>query len=399
MKTWQNIANFVWSGSVFIFSSSAIFFALYPPPLPNTSLIFYGLTLFCLWQLFLNWQWSIGSLLSQPPEKYQKKVTLFFFLNILFLYTTGLSCFATYTLFPHPIVHKILAGALFVNGVIIAFCNLQMLFWLRKNYQNKDIKSRSNILAYETKIYEERYSLYQKTFPSPPLKEKIQKELSKDTSSQEHSIRPINYFSRKLLNMGLWFFLSAWIFVVIPLGSSPFSELHLFYQVGLVLTITFIIYWFISTTLSTNCRYTISESGMQLKGLFSGEQFLWSQVKSITLQEGEASFLFFDQKTILIPVQDLKDNISFLEKLFLTPNLPISIFFIVEPMWIQLAKKDSQAIKSFLQDYKNEKLAICWQSGEKIPEARSETTPEVSPKTPETATKTKSSTKRSPRKK
>lgn len=395
MKTWQNIADFVWYSGVFIFSSCAIFFALYPPPLPNTSLIFYGLTLFCLWQLFLNWQWSIGRLLSQPSEKYQKKALLFFFLNILFLYTTGLSCFATYTLFPHPIVHKILAGALFVNGVIISFCNLQMLFWLRKNYQNKDIKSRSNILAYETKTYEERYALYQKAFPSPPLKEEIQKELRNDNSPQEHSIRPINYFSRKLLNMGLWFFLSAWIFVIIPLDSSPFSELHLFYQVSLILTIAFIVCWFISTILKTNYQYTISENGIRQKGIFSSGQFLWSQVKSITLQEGEASFLFFDQKTILIPVQDLKDYISFLEKLFLTPKLPISLFFIVEPMWIQLAKKDSQAIKNFLQDYKNEKLAICWQSGNKISVARSK----VTPKTPETASKTKSSTKRSPRKK
>jgi len=94
-----------WLIMAVVLTLCSLYLAIYPLSLPNASLVLYGFALLCMWQILgmLQWQLAIVDMASQ--ERTIWKIVLSVVLMV-FSYTSVLSGYSTFVLFPHPTIHE-----------------------------------------------------------------------------------------------------------------------------------------------------------------------------------------------------------------------------------------------------------------------------------------------------
>lgn len=368
--TIQNISlnkYFLWLASGSIFSILSLYGAIFSIPLPNTSLIFYGFAVICMWQAHTLIEWQIGTVLSSQKDRNSCFMATLL-ANFLFGYTNFVSLGATFYLFPHPIVHKILIVCLYAVGITITCLNGWITYFLYKKQLTPSMKIRHQIFQKEQNFNATRYQKFSEeclNYPKEP-----HKNLSKNKQYQFFKLNITSYLGRRIANMALWMSLPTWIFVIIPYYSysshgsqnylsfleNSFFDLPVFFQLAATATFIAGLIWLSIIVISSLQTYELSARGLQWQVFKHKKIAFWEQIKKIILQDNNLRIYFFRLRPLTIPLNDIKKRDELLQQLFNNQKLPVLLFFIAEPMWNQLQKKKIH--KNFLKQYKEEKLSF-----------------------------------------
>ncbi|HPY73990.1 MAG TPA: hypothetical protein PLB63_01080 [Planctomycetota bacterium] len=311
-----------------IFMVLANFFALFSMPIPNITLICYGVALVLLWQCMPNI--SLVYLTVQEQREKVKAMSRFFLLfSLLWLATTILSFRSCFLLFPHPLIHACLAGAVYVVGFILG----GVLFYQScQAYHGRisplEERYYQTMVQYKERLQEWKDLAQQKMEENEfNSSEKRQKYMQQASTTTTYSINVGKHIGRHLIFICLWLSIPFYLFMYIPYQNhAHYSEFPLFYQFAMIFTLLFSMAWIGKLLYFTFQTYIISERGIQIKTMLQTLYWPWYFIQSITIHGEILTITSWESQTVSLAWPSFSTPKVFLD--ILSTNLPFSLFYI-----------------------------------------------------------------------
>ena len=313
----------------FILTCIALYTSIHLLPIPNISLLAYGFAVICLWKNIPVIFYKIIDIFS---NKNKERLYLTIYLSatgIFFIYTTVISCSSTLLLFPLAWIHKIIAIVVYLVGI---YFGLEFCFYSYFLIKNKPYKK----LLFYIQKQENRKKLINDWLKRIDEFTKVHNLFSQSEKLIYLKKNPIKhnfyvdfwyYLFKNFIFLCLWLSIPTWIFIIIPFRTySKFSNVPLFYQIGIIITIVFGIIWLIRIINDAGAKCQVNENGIIYHKFFQTFLVVWEQVKGVYLEGNCIHFVNIDSKIIHIKIEEF-DNIKLFWK-FIIEQLPLCIFFI-----------------------------------------------------------------------
>ena len=288
-------------------SMSAGIFAVIEFTITNMTLVFYSLSVPCVWKISSVLSWRIGYLVQQELKERKKIAFTIFSATSFYLFISILSLFSCVMLFPHPYIHKYLIGIIYSVGIL----NIVYLYYTAVCIRQKHLP----------RLFTTRYKVQHVFDKISQIREEYcaTQNFSKDSFEQKCKDNPVEYnakkyFAKRILSTCGYVAIFLWIFVIIPWTSLP--EIYFFYKIIFAIVITISsINIFISVLKSYKTCF-VYKHGIKIRELFSEKCIFWEQIHYVVMQDVEIEIHCFDHRKLIIPFQNVKRDHFFLESLF-----------------------------------------------------------------------------------
>ena len=300
---------------VAIFSVAASIFALVDITITNMTLVFYSLSVPCIWKICSMLSWRQGYLAKMEIDKRKKYALGIIFTASVYISVSILSLYSCVMLFPHPFIHKFLIGFIYAVGSMNALFLCYTAYCVRHGKIPRMFATRfkmQQILDRITKVRKD-YCATQ-NFSDEMFRKQQQKPLTEYNAKK--------YFFKRVLSTCGYVAIFMWIFVVIPWMSL--SEIYFFYKIIFAIVITISSINIFKSIRKSYKQCFVYAHGIEIHGLGYRQCIFWEQIHYIVMQDVEMEIYCFDKQTIIVPFQNVKKDQSFLESLFKPGDLLFS---------------------------------------------------------------------------
>ena len=337
---------YFWLTACIVLLAGTLFTALHPLSLPNASLVCYGGVLICIWQIMPTIRYGIISILVTSPQKRFTYSICFNSISMAFIYISIVSGVSTFLLFPHPVIHKVMAIFFYIFGAGIA---LWAIF--------------HGGLLLRGKSPEEYISYYRQ---SEKRKQQLEERLARLSVSDKVALNVGDYLDRsrelnefkvnfsscvlsRFFYILLWLCIPVWIFIAIPLRSYSWSGIPPFFIVAGLATILLGIIWVGALFRSASYQYKISERGISQHGWLAERALAWDNVAFLYLNDQMLMLRSIHGSSLYVRMEDLEFPEAFWQKL--QHFLPLKFFLISEEGWASLQKLLKDNYRYFTECY------------------------------------------------
>ena len=328
--------------------AAALVTALYSLSIPNASLVCYGFILLSIWQTMPALRHQVIYILADYPQNRVGYSIVFNTVTLVFIYISIVSAAATFWLFPHPMMHKIMALFFYVVGSGFALWGLFHGGLLLQGAPPEEYINYYQQSEMRKQQLEERLAKLDETA------DKVTGAISDylDGAREQNEFKVYLPFSSILSRCAyilLWLSIPAWLFIAIPLRSYSWLQLPPFFIVAGLATILLGGIWIVSFFRSTSYRYKISERGISRHGWLAERALVWENIAFLYLNEQMLTLRAIHGTSLHMRLEDLESPSAFWQKL--QHFLPLEFFFISEEGWSSLQKLLKEDYEYFSECY------------------------------------------------
>ncbi|BBM81841.1 hypothetical protein [Candidatus Uabimicrobium amorphum] len=290
-----------------LLSINAGIFAVIEFTITNMTLVFYSLSVPCVWKISSILSWRMGYFVQEDQKERKKTAFVIFFASTLYLFVSILSLFSCVMLFPHPYIHRYLIGIIYSVGML----NIIYLYYIAICIRQKSLP-RLFATRYKVQRTFDKISQIRREFCT--AQNFTQENFDKKCKDSPTEYNAKKYFAKRLLSTCVYVAIFLWIFVIIPWTSLP--EIYFFYKIIFAIVITISSINIFASVLKSYKTCFVYKHGIKIRELFSEKCLFWEQIHYVIMQDVEIEIHCFDGAKVVIPFQDVKRDHSFLESLF-----------------------------------------------------------------------------------